>query len=119
LRGRRFDDLDHNPIAADEGAPNGESMAVFRARVIQAFDEVLKMRAGMSGDLLVVTHGLVMKVILGELVKRPQGVSAPEHFGNTSVSVFDASPPHLTRLIEPSIWMKISHTTKIQWPGYS
>jgi broad specificity phosphatase PhoE len=49
---------------------------------------------------LVVTHGLVMKVMLGELVKRPHGVSAPEHFGNTSVSVFDASSPYLTRLID-------------------
>jgi broad specificity phosphatase PhoE len=100
LRGRRFDELDHNPIAAEHGAPNGESMAVFRARVIQAFDEILAMRAGLSGDLVVVSHGLVIRVILGELVRRPEGVAAPEHLGNTSVSIIGADAPFRTRLID-------------------
>jgi broad specificity phosphatase PhoE len=111
LRGRRFDELDHNPIAAEHGAPNGESMAVFRSRVIQAFDEILAMRAGLSGDLVVVSHGLVIRVILGELVRRPKGVPAPEHLGNTSVSILSADAPYLTRLIDCTAHLdeEISH----------
>ncbi len=103
LRGRRFDDLDHNPIAAEHGAPNGESMAVFRARVILAFDEILKFKAGVPGDLVVVSHGLVLKLILGELVRRPEGVAAPEHFGNTSVSIISSDAPYLARLIDCTV----------------
>jgi broad specificity phosphatase PhoE len=100
LRGRRFDDLDHNPIAAEHGAPNGESMTVFRGRVIQAFEEMVKMRAGLSGDLVVVSHGLVIKLILAELVQLKDGLQAPEHLGNTSVSVIGAKAPYLAELVD-------------------
>ena len=100
LRGKRFDDLDHDPISAEHGAPNGESMAVFRARVVQAFDEMRNLRASMNGNLIVVSHGLVIKVILAELARRPAGVPAPERLGNTSVSIIGADAPHLAELID-------------------
>jgi broad specificity phosphatase PhoE len=100
LRGRRYDELDHDPVAAEHGALNGESMTVFRARVAQAFDEMRSLRATLNGNLLVVSHGLVIKVILSDLVRRPPSVAAPERLGNTSVSIFAAAPPYLTELID-------------------
>ena len=77
-----------------------ESMPVFRARVVRAFDEMRQLRATLNGDLVVVSHGLVIKVILAELVSRPPGVPAPERLGNTSVSIFGAQTPYLTELID-------------------
>jgi len=51
LRGRRFDDLGYDPIHADEGPPNGESMDQFRARIAQAYQWILEQRARAGGDL--------------------------------------------------------------------
>jgi broad specificity phosphatase PhoE len=100
LRGRAYDELDHDPVSAEEGPPNGESMPVFRARVAQAFDEMLKLRATLAGPLVVVSHGLVIKVILADLVLRPAGVAAPERLGNTSISIFAPEPPYRVELID-------------------
>ncbi len=100
LRGRRYDELDHDPVSAEHAAPNGESMSVFRARVTQAFDELRALRSTLTGDLVVVSHGLVIKVILADLVRRPPGVAAPERLGNTSVSIISAAPPYMAELID-------------------
>jgi broad specificity phosphatase PhoE len=75
-------------------------MTVFRGRVIQAFEEMVKMRSALSGDLIVVSHGLVIKLILAELVQLKDGLHAPEHLGNTSVSVIGAKAPYLAELLD-------------------
>lgn len=100
LRGKPFDSLGYDPIHADEAAPNGESMTTFRARVVAALEEVLRLRERLEGDLVVVSHGLVIKLILSELVPRAHGLAAPERLGNTSVSVLGAQSPHTAELID-------------------
>lgn len=57
LRGLAYDSLGYDPIHAEEAAPEGESMEVFRQRVAAAFEEALRMRAGLAGPLVVVSHG--------------------------------------------------------------
>jgi probable phosphoglycerate mutase len=99
LRGQRFDALGHDPIEDEAGAPEGESMPQFRQRVEQAFVWVRALRERAGGDLLVVTHGLVLREILTRHAALDAGVSVPARLANTSVSVIDARAPHRVRLL--------------------
>ena len=102
LRGLRYDDLGFDPIHAEEGAPGGESMAPFRARVAEAMAWVRRLHHNVGGDVLVVTHGLVIHVVLSEHVELPDGVKVPERLSNTSVSILEPEPPHAASLIDCS-----------------
>jgi probable phosphoglycerate mutase len=102
LRGRRYDDLGFDPILDEGGAPGGESMPEFRARVALAMDWVRALRRQAGGDVLVVTHGLVIRMVLAEHVRLPDGAAAPERLSNTSVSILGAEPPHVVTLIDCS-----------------
>lgn len=99
LRGRAYDDLGFNPLASDDAPPNGESVAQFEARVARAFEHMLAARAGTAGPLLVVTHGLVIRTLLGRHAAMPDGEAVPERIENTSVTELDAEAPHRLRLL--------------------
>jgi probable phosphoglycerate mutase len=98
LRGLRYDELGHDPIRDERGPPEGESMAQFRARVARALDWVRGVRREAGGDVLVVTHGLVIRVLLSEHCAWPGAATPPEALSNTSVSVVDPDPPHAVLL---------------------
>jgi probable phosphoglycerate mutase len=99
LRGRPYDTLGFDPLVMDAAAPQGESAAAFAARVRLAFDAMLRLHTGLDGDLAVVTHGLVIRVLLGAVL----GVDAARLDGvqlaNTSVSRVAAEPPHALLLL--------------------
>ena len=94
LRGRRYDELDHDPIHDERGAPQGESMAEFRDRVARALEWLRAVRREAGGDVLAVTHGLVIRLLLAEHCEWPEGTAPPEALANTSVSIVQAEPPH-------------------------
>jgi broad specificity phosphatase PhoE len=98
LRGRRYDELGWDPIADDRAPPGGESMAEFRTRVALALDWLRAQRRVAGGDLVAVTHGLVIRVLLAEHCAFAPGVARPEALANTSVSVLGAEPPHAVTL---------------------
>ena len=97
LRGRPYDTLGFDPLVMQEAPPGGESAAAFAERVQQAFDEMLQRHAGARADLVVVTHGLLIRMLLAGPLRL--GDDAPGHLGNTSLSIFDAEPPHLLQLL--------------------
>lgn len=99
-RGRSHDSLDHDPIWAESAPMGGESLSGFRQRVARAFAHVVRLRAALDGPLVVVSHGLVIRVILSDLVNLPPGVPAPERLGNTSLSIVGAQAPHTVELID-------------------
>lgn len=99
LRGLPYDSLGYDPIAREEAPPGGESIASFRARVRDAFDAVIAARARMGGAVAIVTHGLVIRTIIGQHAVMPAGASEPEHVANTSVTVIDASAPYRITLL--------------------
>lgn len=99
LRGRAYDSLGYDPIHRDEAAPGGESMDVFRDRVQRAFDEVLAMRATLGGPLVVVSHGLVIRVLLERHLQLPEGALAPARLGNTSVTILSSRQPYPVSLL--------------------
>lgn len=99
LRGLPYDSLGFDPLTMEEAPANGESRQEFEQRVVQAFEEVLRLRANLLGDIVVVTHGLWIKAMLSYLCSRFGGFEVPHRIGNTAVTVLSQDPPHLTMLV--------------------
>jgi broad specificity phosphatase PhoE len=99
LRGRPYDALGFDPLVMDAAPPGGESAADFALRLRAAFDEMLQRHAGLQGDLVVVTHGLVIRTLLGGPLQLDAGLLRELHLANTSLSIFEAAPPHALRLL--------------------
>jgi probable phosphoglycerate mutase len=99
LRGRPYDTLGFDPLAMADAPPGGESAAAFVRRVQQAFDDILQQHRGLDGDLLVVTHGLLIRTLLTGPLLAGAGTLGELHLGNTSLSIFDAAPPHALQLL--------------------
>lgn len=99
LRGRPYDTLGFDPLIMDAAPPGGESAADFMQRLHQAFEHLLLLHAAQTGDLVVVTHGLAIRTLLaGPLQVGPEPLH-DLHLANTSVSIFDAAPPHALQLL--------------------
>jgi 2,3-bisphosphoglycerate-dependent phosphoglycerate mutase len=99
LRGKPYAELAQDPFLPDFEPPNGESWTVFYERVATAFELISARRRVLRGDLLVVTHGLVCGALLHRHLRLTADLSAPLKFDNTSVTIFDAEPPHTVRLL--------------------
>lgn len=99
LRGRAYDGLGFDPLTMADAPPGGESMGTFKQRVAQAFASMVRKRAALGGDLVVVTHGLVIRMMLNEQVSLAAGSVVPMQIGNTSVTIVAPEPPHLVRLM--------------------
>ncbi len=99
LRGKRYADLDFDPMAEDYAPPGGEDWPMFDARVEKAFAAVMAMRDRMDKPLIVVSHGLALRRMLRNHLRRPDGVPVPEDLLNTSVTVCEAVEPYHTTLI--------------------
>jgi probable phosphoglycerate mutase len=94
LRGRPYDSLGFDPLAMDGAPPGGESAADFALRLRTAFEQMLQQHAGQPGDLVVVSHGLAIRTLLAGPLRLGAEQLADLHLANTSVSIFDAEPPH-------------------------
>jgi probable phosphoglycerate mutase len=99
LRGRPYDQLGFDPLVMQQAPAGGESAAAFVQRVEQAFADLLHRRAALQGDLLVVTHGLLIRTMLAGPLRQDAGSVEALHLGNTSLTIFDATPPHALQLL--------------------
>ena len=102
LRGTAYVDLPCDPFAPDYAPPGGESWDTFHTRVAAAFAEMLAYRRREAGNLVVVTHGLLVSALVQRLARVAPGVALPLRFDNTSVTVLEPEPPHLARLVNCS-----------------
>ena len=100
LRGLPYDSLPLDPIAVDAAPPGGESMADFLARVQQAFEQALALQQALGGVLAVVSHGLVIRALLGRQVALPPGMAEAPRIANTSVTVVSVGMPHRAGLVD-------------------
>ncbi|MBT6275036.1 MAG: histidine phosphatase family protein [Chromatiales bacterium] len=99
LRGKAYEELDVDPFAEDYHPPNGESWPQFHARVAKAWGDVLVRAASLDGDLVVVSHGLVIRSVCEEIVGYPPDADPlVTVFLNTCVTVFDGPPWHIPLL---------------------
>ena len=99
LRGRPYDELGFDPLVMQEAPPGGESAPDFIRRVDDAFRQMLQLHAGQGGDLVVVTHGLLIRTLLAGPLQRGADILDEMRLANTSLSIFDAAPPHALRLL--------------------
>jgi broad specificity phosphatase PhoE len=99
LRGRPYDTLGFDPLVMQDAPPGGESAAAFVQRVQLAFDDMLRQHQGLDGDLLVVTHGLLIRMLLAGPLMLGADALGDLHLANTSLSIFDAAPPHALQLL--------------------
>lgn len=101
LRGTPYSELTCDPFAPDYVPDGGESWPVFHERVAQAFQQIATMRREAEGNLVVVTHGLV----LGALLERHVPAAIHAHGAlssapaNTSVTQLSAEPPYPPTLL--------------------
>jgi probable phosphoglycerate mutase len=96
LRGTPYAELTEDPFAPGYVPPNGESVDVFHRRVAHAFELIVERRRGLSGSLVVVTHGLVC----GAIVEHHARAGAPpDRFDNTGLTILDPDPPFAARLV--------------------
>ena len=95
IRGKCYDDLGDIDIFADDYLPpGGESWAVFNTRVDIAWDEVISAARTLSGDLVVVTHGLVLRSLIERVLDVSEHAIEPEMVvANTSVTLVERDPP--------------------------
>src|ERR1043166_2170995 len=99
LRGVPYAELAENPFGPDFAPPNGEDWPTFHTRVADAFDFIVSRRRGVNGALVVVTHGLVCRALVGRHAQLPNGVVVPELFSNTSVTILREDAPHAVSLL--------------------
>jgi broad specificity phosphatase PhoE len=100
LRGTPYSALTCDPFAADFVPPAGESWPVFHARVAEAFALVSASRRALAGNLVVITHGLVLRALIERHLPWPEGAGErPRLFFNTSVTALTAEEPHTPTLI--------------------
>ena len=94
FRGRPHASFDFDPIHMTDAPPGGESMSDFLDRVARAFTAAVGLRATLAGPLVVVSHGLVIRALLGPQVAVAPGAALPARIGNTSITEVEAAPPH-------------------------
>ena len=99
LRGRPYDTLGFDPLAMDGAPPGGESMGDFRGRVAAAFARLVARSASLQGDLVAVSHGLVIHAIL-EAHAALETTTLPERIGNASISVIAAAAPYAVERLD-------------------
>jgi probable phosphoglycerate mutase len=99
IRGTAYAELGFDMFAPDYAPPNGETWPAFHARVDRAWDRVRAVAAATAGPLAVITHGLVCRSLAARHLVLPDGVTVPERWGNTSVTVVDGPAPWRVRLL--------------------
>jgi probable phosphoglycerate mutase len=90
IRGTPYDQLTFDPWAPGYEPPGGESVPVFHRRVAEAFGLIVERRRGLSGALVVVTHGLLCRALVEN---HTRATAIPAHFDNASVTVIEPEPP--------------------------
>jgi 2,3-bisphosphoglycerate-dependent phosphoglycerate mutase len=99
LRGRAYADIGFDIFAPDYAPPGGESWAQFHDRVARAWERVRARSSQMRGNLAVISHGLVCRSVVQSLTPVDASAKVPEAWGNTSLTVLGARPPHEIALL--------------------
>jgi broad specificity phosphatase PhoE len=101
LRGTSYAELAErgiDPFAPGYAPPAGESPTVFEARVYRAWQRIVERASAVDGDLAVVTHGLVCRVIVTRHLGSDVDGNAAVAFANTSVTEILGPPWRAIRI---------------------
>lgn len=93
LRGQAFADLDEDPFAPGYAPPNGETWDVFHERAASSWDAVTALAARVEGDVVAVTHGLVLRSLCAHVLSLGDGIQAEgATFMNTCLTRVEGPP---------------------------
>lgn len=98
LRGRAYADLGFDPFHPEYAPPEGESWSDFHARTALAWPKVLARARQTSGNLAVITHGLVVRAFAEREVGLG-GLDSPLGWPNTSLTIVASEPPPSLELL--------------------
>ncbi|WP_371193306.1 histidine phosphatase family protein [Glaciecola sp. SC05] len=93
LRGQAYDEIGHDFFAQDYNPPNGESYSQFVGRVRRAWRHVVNQANSKDGDLVVMTHGLVLRCLLTEILSIAPAKLEHSDIKNTCVTKISRSDP--------------------------
>lgn len=99
LRGRPYADLSEDIFAPTFMPPGGESVAQLDARAALAFAMVLRKLEGIRGNLVVVSHGLLCAAFVRGHATLAEGMAAPQHFANASLTTIEREAPFRIRVL--------------------
>lgn len=99
VRGTPYAELGLDLFAPDYAPPNGETWSQFHARVDWAWERVQVLVTATSGDLAVVTHGLVCRSLAARHLILPATETVPERWANASLTIVDCPAPWRVRLL--------------------
>lgn len=86
LRGKAYADIDADFFAENYAPPNGETHPQFVHRVSLAWQSVLNAYQNMSGNLIVMTHGLVLRELIKQHLVVNKGMLPLSDFQNTCIT---------------------------------
>jgi 2,3-bisphosphoglycerate-dependent phosphoglycerate mutase len=97
LRGVPYSELKQDPFAPEYVPPNGEGWHIFRERVAAAWLRITQAATQSTGNLVVVTHGLVCGVLVEHHLALSPGESQPVQWANTGLTEVEGTAPWLVR----------------------
>ena len=108
LRGRAYDGLGFDPLTMALAPPGGESASAFELRVARAFAMLVERRNTMTGPLVVVTHGLVIRAMLLGSAISAAALLDGEPMANTALTILAAHPPHRVELLNSTLHLDVT-----------
>ena len=95
LKGKFYKDIDNTEVfEASFSPPGGENQKQFETRIDSAWNEIIELSSSLSGELGIVTHGLVIKDFLKRKLFLDKSIcSKYEIVPNTSITIFEPSYP--------------------------
>lgn len=93
LRGKSYNDVPSEVFDPSYHPSGGESYPEFAYRVKKAYRLVLDLAREQTGDVMVMTHGLVLRCILSEILQLPQDMLSQVDIQNTSVTKISKTDP--------------------------
>lgn len=91
LRGKAYDDIDSDFFAEGYAPPNGETHQQFVERVNLAWESVLISYQNTQGNLIVMTHGLVLRELIKQHLIVDADMSPLSDFQNTCITEVDGT----------------------------
>lgn len=99
LCGTPYSELTFDLFGEDYVPPEGESWSQFRERAAAAFESIVQHAAGLSGDLAVVTHGLMCHTLVAGHAALSKDMELPSYWYNAGLTVLVPQAPHSVLLL--------------------
>lgn len=96
LKGMFYKDINKTEVFEENfSPPGGEDLKEFKTRVDYAWDEIIEAGNSLSGELVIITHGLIIKDLLKRKLLLDDTVT-PKYdiVPNTSITIFEPICPY-------------------------